>query len=77
MRKVNFSNGEYYHIYNRGVDKRDVFCDQRDYARFLESMREFNNKETIGSLYELNYHRNKETKFPIGNLVSENVIILQ
>ena len=76
MRKVNFSNGEYYHIYNRGVDRRDVFCDQRDHTRFLKSMREFNNKETIGSLYELDYHRNKETKFPIGNLVSGLVDIV-
>lgn len=51
MRKVNFSNGEYYHIYNRGVDKRDVFCDEEDYLRFLESIREFNNIEVTISLY--------------------------
>ncbi|MDX9848768.1 MAG: hypothetical protein RBT74_17450, partial [Tenuifilaceae bacterium] len=25
MRKTIFANGEYYHIYNRGVDKREVF----------------------------------------------------
>jgi len=25
MRKTEFANGEYYHIYNRGVDKREVF----------------------------------------------------
>jgi len=35
MRKVPFENEEFYHIYNRGVDKRDVFLDQRDYERFL------------------------------------------
>jgi hypothetical protein len=38
MRKTELANGEYYHIYNRGVDKRDVFGDVRDYARFLLSM---------------------------------------
>ncbi|MBI2097619.1 MAG: transposase [Candidatus Vogelbacteria bacterium] len=27
--------GEYYHVYNRGVLKRDIFLDTRDYARFL------------------------------------------
>jgi len=38
MRKVQFANGEYYHIYNRGVDKRDVFSDDADYRRFLLCM---------------------------------------
>ena len=27
--------GEYYHVYNHGVLKRDIFLDTRDYARFL------------------------------------------
>ena len=38
MRREVFFNGEYYHIYNRGVDKRDIFGDVRDYERFLLSM---------------------------------------
>jgi putative transposase len=48
MRKFEFQTGEFYHIYNRGVDKRDVFIDEKDYVRFLRSMRGFNNK----SIYE-------------------------
>jgi len=35
MRKIKICEGEYYHIYNRGVDKKDIFIDKRDYARFL------------------------------------------
>jgi len=46
MRKTEFSNEEYYHIYNRGVDKREVFGDKKDYSRFLKNMREFNNELT-------------------------------
>lgn len=38
MRKTIYANGEYYHIYNRGVEKRDIFCDPSDYDRFLISM---------------------------------------
>lgn len=34
-RKIKFANKEFYHIYNRGVDKREVFLDERDYDRFL------------------------------------------
>jgi putative transposase len=35
-RKIKFSPEEYYHIYNRGVEKRKVFLDHKDYDRFLE-----------------------------------------
>lgn len=33
MRKTKFQNDYYYHIYNRGVDKRDIFIDEKDYLR--------------------------------------------
>jgi len=45
MRKIEFVNGEYYHIFNRGVDKRDVFSDAKDYQRFLLSMELLNSQE--------------------------------
>lgn len=35
MRKTIFAIDQYYHIYNRGVDKRIVFMGKRDYERFL------------------------------------------
>lgn len=37
-RRIQFSNEEYYHIFNRGVDKRDIFLEDKDYTRFLLSM---------------------------------------
>lgn len=38
MRKTSFAIGEWYHCYNRGVDKRITYEDGRDYRRFLEQM---------------------------------------
>ncbi len=35
----------YYHIFNRGVDKRQIFMDDEDHARFLHDMYEFNDTE--------------------------------
>lgn len=35
MRKTIITAGEYYHIYNRGNRKQNIFIDQRDYIRFL------------------------------------------
>ena len=34
-RKDVFVEGEYYHLYNRGVDKRIIFPSAMDYKRFL------------------------------------------
>lgn len=31
---MSFAPGEYYHLYNRGVDKRTVFSNNADYERF-------------------------------------------
>ena len=57
MRKVPFVNGEFYHVYNRGVDKRDIFSNQYDLDRFFQSMNEFNVVEPIGSIFELAYKK--------------------
>lgn len=50
MRKEPLITGESYHIYNRGVDKRDIFIDTKDLERFKESVKQFNQIEGIGSL---------------------------
>jgi len=34
-RSVQFAEGEYYHIYSRGVEKRKIFLDDKDYKRFV------------------------------------------
>src|SRR3989338_1327893 len=33
-RKITFAEGEYYQVYNRGVEKRDIFMDRSDRVRF-------------------------------------------
>ncbi len=34
-RKIAFISDNYYHIYNRGVEKRKIFLGEKDYRRFL------------------------------------------
>jgi len=53
MRKQPLINNEYYHIYNRGVDKRDIFNNKIDLNRFIESILSFNQVEIIISLTNL------------------------
>lgn len=35
MRKITFAEEEFYHLYNRGVEKREIFTNRADYNRFL------------------------------------------
>ena len=35
LRKQVFALGEYYHLYNRGTEKRIIFLDEQDYRHFL------------------------------------------
>lgn len=60
MRKEALRNGAIYHVYNRGVDKRDIFSESYDVARFLESMQEFNTIEPIGSLYQHSFRKKND-----------------
>jgi len=69
MPKPIFNTGEYYHIYNRGVEKREVFCDINDYTRFLSCITKFNNDlgET-GRAYLSNIDVSRGSDFDRGEL---------
>lgn len=70
-RKTSFANGEYYHVFNRGVDKRIIFSDKHDMDRFFRSLIEFNVVDPIGSLYENSRReRGGETATLSGKLVN-------
>lgn len=59
MRKTPFTVGEFYHIYNRGTDHRDIVKDVLDRGRFFQSVKEFNVLDAIGSIYEEQFRKNK------------------
>jgi len=56
-RRVPFIDNEYYHVYNRGVEKRIIFKDKMDYDRFLFMLNEFNTEERV-----FNTHRQANAK---------------
>lgn len=45
MRRIILSTGEHYHLYNRGVEKRDIFLDGADYHRFLTILDNFRHRD--------------------------------
>lgn len=72
MRKTRLITGEYYHVYNRGTDKRAIFLDDYDFRRFLQSMEEFNTLQPIGSIYENSFLKEEHV---LGNRTSKSPLI--
>lgn len=58
MRKEPFVTGQIYHIYNRGVDKRSIFSDTFDLARFIKTVEEFNEVDAQGGMFKIGLKKN-------------------
>lgn len=43
-RKIQIVNHEFYHIVKRGIEEREIFLDEEDYLRFINSLLVFNTK---------------------------------
>lgn len=66
MKRPPFINNYIYHVYNRGVEKRKIFTETKDYLRFISDLQQFNTKEPA-----LNHGRNLETPLIEVRLQSE------
>lgn len=51
MRNITLTEGEYYHLYNRGVDKRIIFSSALEYKRFLAYLLLLNDVENVRQTY--------------------------
>lgn len=68
MRKIRFSPGYFYHIYNRGTDQRDIFLSDADRWRFLQGLFLFNDEKTVANLL---FQLEKEKKALNFNIIRE------
>ena len=57
LRKIQFYPGEFYHIYNRGNAKQDIFYNDKDRYRFLQAIYLSNNSDC--SIRLIDFERNK------------------
>ena len=58
-RKQSFAEGEYYHLYNRGTEKRIIFVEKHDYEHFLFLMYICNTTRSL-VLRDVNKNFNRE-----------------
>lgn len=61
-RKFSFAPDEYYHLYSRGVEKRNIFLNKRDYTRFTHLLFLSNGLEsyevrTLGKIKPFDFDR--------------------
>jgi len=48
---------ELYHVLNRGVDKRTIFLNERDYVRFVHDLYEFNDRRPANNVQHFFQHK--------------------
>src|SRR3989338_1842600 len=61
MQRIKPVTGEIYHIYNRGVEKRSTFLDDKDRFRFIHDLFEFNDEAPVKNLtYYIGRNKSKE-----------------
>lgn len=77
MQRHIFTTGEYYHVYNRGTERRVIFRSEEDRARFFLCMREFNTIKPIGSIFELQHSRSRTSQTPFGSPTSKKATLSQ
>lgn len=74
MRDLQLVDGEYYHVYNRGVDGRSITQGKFDSDRFLESLLLlFNCTELTGSIYahtKAQSIKKKEKDLPLVEIIA-------
>jgi hypothetical protein len=56
-----FAVEEYYHCFNRGVDKRVTFADAQDFNYFISSLKAYNSIDSYGKL-RLHYEAKPQEK---------------
>ncbi len=58
MKRCIIINDGLYHVYNRGVEKRDIFMDESDYYRFVHNLYELNDENPA---YNASYYFDKRS----------------
>ena len=71
QRKDNLVSGEIYHIYNRGVDKRDIFMDDEDRIRFVHDLFEFNDSNPSPNINNILNKKIKSLEVGLPNIKRE------
>jgi len=74
-RKVQFAPGEFYHIYNRGNGRQNIFYNDRDMYRFLQAMYISNSNSPICGIEDLEKNKSGYTLSEIEKIFTDNNVV--
>lgn len=55
MVNLNFFSGGFYHVFNRGVEKRDIFLEDGDFLRFIHYLYVLNDDQQLSNNFRKNF----------------------
>jgi len=67
-RLVTLANEHFYHVFNRGVEKRSIFLSARDYMRFLETSKHY--LDHLSRLSRRSKFGNREANKPLVEVIA-------
>ena len=70
IRKTSFYENGFYHVYNRGVEKRDIFLDEKDYPAFTGILKTYLSEEVENALQGRALQAKRIRKHKLGEEVS-------
>lgn len=71
IRKTILATGEYYHIFNRGTDKKTIFTSANEYKRFIDLLQFYQYQKSVRFSYFSKEERNKLIKEKSGEQLVE------
>ena len=74
MRNTEFVDDEYYHLVNRGIDKKKIFNQSADYARFLSLILHCQSPITINNLGYISRDFNQIGRFRVSKEKTNKII---
>lgn len=74
MRKISFDPGEHYHLCARGVGRRPIFLEDRDFARFLFLLLYFQGKASFANIGRQVSYFLSHGRFHVQKDISENIL---
>lgn len=74
-RKLQFAPGEFYHVYNRGNARQDIFNNDKDRYRFLQAMYLSNNSNSFLAIEELERSKSGYTLEEIKRIIDSSGVV--
>lgn len=75
FRKITFRDGEIYHVFNRGIDRRSTFTDKKEFERIQKLVKFYRHKDTPIRFSQVNQQPRETRERILNDLYKKDRII--